>query len=158
MRDCRRICRYLHAPAQHGSDRILKLMNRGYTVAMYDEFVARAREYMPDVSIASDFIVGFPTETEEEFIATKELVQRSRFKNSFIFKYSERPGTKGAEMYADDIPEATKRHRNNELLAIQTQISEEDNLPFLGRQVSVLVEGRSKSAERKVVDAALCNG
>jgi tRNA-2-methylthio-N6-dimethylallyladenosine synthase len=119
MRDCSRICRYLHVPAQHGSDRILKLMNRGYTVGQYDDFVGRARAYMPDVSIASDFIVGFPTETEEEFIATKELVQRSRFKNSFIFKYSPRPGTIAIQRFADDIPEPVKRRRNYELLAVQ---------------------------------------
>src|SRR5688500_4860438 len=88
MRDCERICRYLHVPAQHGSDRVLKLMNRGYTTQQYRDFIARARGYMPDVCIASDFIVGFPTETEEEFEQTKELVRESRFKNSFIFKYS----------------------------------------------------------------------
>src|SRR5206468_2071978 len=93
MRDCPRICRYLHVPAQSGSDRILKLMNRGYTAAEYTDFIARARAYMPDVSIASDFIVGFPTETDEDFAQTVELVRTCRFKNSFIFKYSPRPGT-----------------------------------------------------------------
>src|SRR5439155_4991346 len=73
MRDCPRICRYLHVPAQHGSDRILKLMNRGYTAQQYRDFLARAREYMPDLSVASDFIVGFPTETDEEFEQTRQL-------------------------------------------------------------------------------------
>src|SRR5688500_3712630 len=79
MRDCERICRFLHAPAQHGNDRILKLMNRGYTAQQYIDFVGRAREYMPDVSIASDFIIGFPTETEVEFTQTVELVRQCRF-------------------------------------------------------------------------------
>src|SRR5437773_12349221 len=92
MRDCPRICRYLHAPAQHGSDRILKLMNRGYTSGEYRDFLARAREYMPDVSVASDFIVGFPSETEEEFAQTMQLLRECRFKNSFIFKYYTPPG------------------------------------------------------------------
>src|SRR5688500_20309620 len=90
MRDCGRVCRYLHVPAQSGSDRILKLMNRGYAAGQYSDFIDRARAYMPDVCIASDFIVGFPTETDDEFAMTVELVRRCRFKNSFIFKYSPR--------------------------------------------------------------------
>jgi tRNA-2-methylthio-N6-dimethylallyladenosine synthase len=77
-----------------------------------------------------------------------DLVRESRFKNSFIFKYSERPGTKGAELYADDVPDEVKRRRNNELLALQNQISEEDNHAFLGQELTVLVEGPSKVAER----------
>src|SRR6185369_16721132 len=87
MRDCLRICRYLHVPAQHGSDRILRMLNRGYTSGEYRDFIARAREHMPDVSIASDFIVGFPSETDEEFEQTMQLLRDCRFKNSFIFKY-----------------------------------------------------------------------
>ncbi len=92
MRDCERICRYLHVPAQSGSDRILKLMNRGYTRQQYRDFIDRARAMMPDICIASDFIVGFPTETDEDFQPTVDLVPLCRFKNSFIFKYSPRPG------------------------------------------------------------------
>ncbi len=111
MRDCQRICRYLHVPAQHGSDRILKLMNRGYTRQQYVDFVDRAREYMPDVSIASDFIVGFPTETNEEFDQNVKLIRRCRFKNSFIFKYSPRPGTVAIDRFEDDVPEEAKRRR-----------------------------------------------
>src|SRR5688572_23042729 len=103
MRDCPRICRYLHVPAQSASDRILKLMNRGYTVQQYREFLGRAREYMPDVTVASDFIVGFPTETDEEFEQTIQLVRDCRFKNSFIFKYSPRPGTTAIERFEDDV-------------------------------------------------------
>ncbi len=111
MRDCARICRYLHVPAQHGSDRILKLMNRGYTVQQYRDFVGRARGYMPDVCIASDFIVGFPTETDAEFEQTVDLVRDCRFKNSFIFKYSPRPGTTAIDRFADDAPEPVKKVR-----------------------------------------------
>src|SRR5205085_7414065 len=116
--DCPRICRYLHVPAQSGSDRILKLMNRGYTAGQYTDFIARARDYMPDLCIASDFIVGFPTETDEDFAITVQLVKDCRFKNSFIFKYSPRPGTLAIDRYPDDVPEEIKRRRNNELLAV----------------------------------------
>jgi tRNA-2-methylthio-N6-dimethylallyladenosine synthase len=149
MRDCRRICRYLHVPAQHGSDRILRLMNRGYTAGEYREFVARARNYMPDVSIASDFIVGFPSETEEEFQTCKDLVRECRFKNSFIFKYSPRPGTAAIRRFEDDIPEDVKRRRNNELLAVQAEVCDANNREMVGRSVEVMVEGQSKLVSRR---------
>ena len=102
---------------------------------------------IPHAAVTSDFIVGFCGETEEEFQQTVELVREARFKNSFIFKYSARPGTKAAELYADDVPEAVKRRRNNELLAVQNAISLEDNQPYLGRTVEILVEGPSKVAK-----------
>jgi tRNA-2-methylthio-N6-dimethylallyladenosine synthase len=149
MRDCERICRYLHVPAQHGSDRILKLMNRGYTTQHYRDFIGRAREYMPDLSIVSDFIVGFPTETEEEFEQTKELVRECRFKNSFIFKYSPRPGTVAIDRFTDDVPEDVKRRRNNELLAVQGEICADNNRRMVGKTVQVLVEGESKLVSRQ---------
>jgi tRNA-2-methylthio-N6-dimethylallyladenosine synthase len=149
MRDCERICRFLHAPAQHGSDRILKLMNRGYTAGQYDDFIARARGSMPDVSIASDFIVGFPTETDEEFDQTVELLRRCRFKNSFIFKYSPRPGTVAIERFADDVPEDVKRRRTNELLAAQQQGTAQENRKLVGKTVEVLVVGGSKLVRRQ---------
>jgi tRNA-2-methylthio-N6-dimethylallyladenosine synthase len=149
MRDCPRICRYLHVPAQHGSDRILKLMNRGYTAGAYRDFLVRAREHMPDVCIASDFIVGFPTETEEEFEQTAELVRHCRFKNSFIFKYSPRPGTTAMDRFEDDVPDPVKRRRNNDLLAVQQDVSAEENRRMIGRRVEVLVEGQSKLVSRR---------
>ena len=139
---------YLHVPVQSGSNAVLKRMKRGYTVEEYREMLARTRESIPGVAVTSDFIVGFCGETDEDFQQTVDLVRESRFKNSFIFKYSERPGTKGAELYADDVPEDVKRRRNNELLALQNEISEEDNHAFLGREVTVLVEGPSKAAEK----------
>jgi tRNA-2-methylthio-N6-dimethylallyladenosine synthase len=149
MRDCERICRYLHAPAQHGSDRILKLMNRGYTSGQYREFAARARAYMSDVSIASDFIVGFPTETDEEFDQTLALVRECRFKNSFIFKYSPRPGTVAIERFEDDVPEDVKRYRNSALLAEQQRVCEQLNREMVGQTVDVMVEGESKLVSRR---------
>ncbi len=148
MRDCKRICRYLHVPAQHGNDRILKLMNRGYTVAEYTDFLGRARAYMPDISVASDFIVGFPTETDAEFQQTMDLVKRCRFKNSFIFKYSPRPGTTAIDRFVDDVPEDVKRRRNNDLLAVQQQICGETSREMIGQTVEVMVEGESKLVSR----------
>jgi len=149
MRDCPRICRYLHVPAQHGSDRILKLMNRGYTAQSYRDFIDRARAHMPDICLASDFIVGFPTETDEEAQLTSELIRHCRFKNSFIFKYSPRPGTVAIDRFDDDIPEETKRRRNNELLAVQQEISTQENRKMIGRTVEVMVEGESKLVSRR---------
>jgi tRNA-2-methylthio-N6-dimethylallyladenosine synthase len=146
MRDCRRICRYLHVPVQSGSDRILKMMNRGYTAAQYRDLIDRAREMMPDICIASDFIVGFPTETDGDFAASAEILRYSRFKNSFIFKYSPRPGTTAIDRFSDDVPEEVKRKRNNDLLAVQQAVSVENNREMVGKTVEVLVEGHSKLA------------
>ena len=148
MRDCRRICRYLHIPAQSGSDRILRLMNRGYTSGQYMELIDKAREMMPDICIASDFIVGFPTETEADHEASIELVRRCRFKNSFIFKYSPRPGTPAARRECD-VDDATMRRRNNQLLAVQQEVSADLNRQMIGRSVEVMVEGASKLTGRQ---------
>ena len=144
MRDCDRICRYLHVPAQTGSDRILKMMNRGYTAGQYREFIDRARSIIPDVSLASDCIVGFPTETDADFQQTVQLTRACRFKNSFIFKYSPRPGTTAIDRFTDDVPEEVKRKRNAELLAVQSEVCAESNAAMIGRTVQVLVEGESK--------------
>jgi tRNA-2-methylthio-N6-dimethylallyladenosine synthase len=123
-------------------------MKRGYTVEEYREMMARIREIVPDCAVSSDFIVGFCGETEESFEKSMNLVRECRFKNSFIFKYSPRPGTKADELLLDDVPEAVKRRRNNELLALQNEISEEDNARLIGRDFEVLVEGLSKSARK----------
>jgi len=149
VRDLPKICRYLHVPAQSGSNRILERMKRLYTVEEYREMMARIRETIPDCAVTSDFIVGFCGETEEDFEQTVRLVEDCRFKNSFIFKYSPREGTKGYELYTDDVPEEVKKRRNNDLLAIQNRISEEDNQPFIGREVEILVEGPSKRAAKQ---------
>jgi tRNA-2-methylthio-N6-dimethylallyladenosine synthase len=119
----------------------------------YREMLARTREWIPGAAVTSDFIVGFCGETEADFGLTMDLVRESRFKNSFIFKYSERPGTKGAELNDDDVPDDVKRRRNHELLALQNEISDADNQAFIGQQVTVLVEGPSKSAERQAAHA-----
>jgi tRNA-2-methylthio-N6-dimethylallyladenosine synthase len=149
VRDLPKVSPYLHVPAQSGSNQVLQRMKRGYTVEDYREMYARIMATVPGAAVTSDFIVGFCGETDEDFQETYELVRECRFKNSFIFKYSERPGTKGAELFPDDVPEEVKRQRNHDLLMLQDQISEEDNQPFLGRTVEVLVEGPSKTSLRK---------
>jgi tRNA-2-methylthio-N6-dimethylallyladenosine synthase len=148
VRDLPKCSPYLHVPAQSGSNAVLKRMKRGYTVEEYRDMLSRIRATIPDAAVTSDFIVGFCGETNENFEQTVELVRQSRFKNSFIFKYSERPGTKAPELWPDDVPEDVKRRRNNELLAVQNQVSEEDNQTFIGRTVEVLVEGPSKRSQR----------
>ena len=111
----------------------------------------RIREHVPGCSVSSDFIVGFCGESEESFQKSMDLIRECRFKNSFIFKYSKREGTKAFELFEDDIPDEVKRRRNNEMLDLQNAISEEDNAEFIGRRVKVLVEGPSKSAARRAV-------
>ncbi len=149
VRDLPKCTKYLHVPAQSGSNAVLKRMKRGYSIEEYREMLAKIRDWIPGVAVTSDFIVGFCGETAAEFAATCDVVRESRFKNSFIFKYSERPLTKGAELYRDDISDEIKSRRNNELLAIQNEISEEDNQPFVGRRVEILVEGPSKAARKR---------
>jgi tRNA-2-methylthio-N6-dimethylallyladenosine synthase len=148
VRDLPKCSPYLHVPAQSGSNRMLERMKRGYTVEDYREMLARVHATIPAAAVTSDFIVGFCGETEDDFQATVELVRESRFKNSFIFKYSERPGTKSSQLFPDDVPEEVKRRRNNELLAIQNAISEADQHEFLGRRVEILVEGPSKASQK----------
>jgi tRNA-2-methylthio-N6-dimethylallyladenosine synthase len=128
---------------------MLKRMKRLYTVELYDDMMRRIRETVPDASVSSDFIVGFCGETEAEFAETVELVRWARFKNSFIFKYSPRPGTRAAERFDDDVPEATKRRRNNELLDVQNTVSLEDNAQLVGMRLEVLVEGPSKASRKR---------
>jgi tRNA-2-methylthio-N6-dimethylallyladenosine synthase len=146
MRSLPKVCPYLHVPAQSGCDEMLRRMKRLYTVGFYRDMLARCREKVPGVAISSDFIVGFCGETEQSFERTCDLVRTSGFKNSFIFKYSPRPGTKADELFADDIPEEVKKRRNNDLLAIQSGVSLADHQRFIGQTVEVLVEGPSKNA------------
>jgi tRNA-2-methylthio-N6-dimethylallyladenosine synthase len=155
MRDHPRICRYLHVPGQSGSDRILKLMNRGYTAGEYVEFLDRARAHLhqPEIGrplmISGDFIVGFPTEKDEDFEASCSLLKRARYKNAFIFKYSPRPGTTAFDKLADDVPDAVKRARNSRMLAIQGEVSEELGREQVGLVVEAFVEGLSPRERKK---------
>jgi tRNA-2-methylthio-N6-dimethylallyladenosine synthase len=148
MRDQPRICPYLHIPAQSGSDRVLKAMKRGYTVANYLKLMDLARQYIPDIALAGDFIVGFCGETEEDFQATVDLARRVEYKGLFVFKYSPRPGTTADRSRADDVPNEVKVRRNNDLLAVQAAISLRQKRALIGNTVQVLAEGYSKAARR----------
>lgn len=155
VRDLPKVMKYLHVPAQSGCNEVLKRMKRGYTVEEYREMMQRINEIVPGCAVSSDFIVGFCGETEEAFEKSMQLIRDSRFKNSFIFKYSPRTGTKADELFADDVPDDIKRRRNQEMLELQNQISEEDNAEFIGRRVQILVEGPSKSAARRAAREGL---
>ena len=142
MSDLPKACGYLHFPAQSGSDGVLRRMYRGYTRAKYLALCARARELCPGIELASDLIVGFPGETEAEYQQTRSLVAEVGFKQIYVFKYSPRPGTAAAEL-ADDVPEAEKLRRNNDLLDLHDELSLAANQRFVGREVDVLVDGPS---------------
>lgn len=146
MRDIPQVCAYLHIPAQSGSDAVLKRMRRQYSAARYVELIDRAREYVPGIAIASDFIVGFCGETEVDHEESLKLIARCRFKNIFVFKYSPRPGTVAHKREPDDVPEDVKRRRNMELLTLQEDIASSANQMLIGLTVEVLVEGFSKAA------------
>ena len=148
LRDLPKACKYVHMPAQSGSDAVLKRMRRGYTVARYLSLVDRLRERVPGVEIAGDFIVGFPGETAADFDATLDLSRRVRFQNAFVFQYSPRPGTDAAAM-ADDVPDEEKGRRNRDLLALQEGISREKNAERVGKRLEILVDGPSKNNPRR---------
>lgn len=152
MTNLPKVCHYLHMPAQSGSDKILKAMNRRYTAAQYLDLLDRAQTYVPDIAIAGDFIVGFPGETDEDFQASVTLVQKTSYKNCFIFKYSPRPGTTTDKRLADNVPTEIKQQRNIELLEVQEAISENLSKEFIGKTVKVLVEGLSKKPNLNTKD------
>ena len=138
-----------HVPAQAGSNRVLDAMKRGYTREQYLELVRRVREVVSLAELTSDFIVGFPGETEEDFRLTFDLVGECEFRNSYIFKYSPRPGT-AASGLTDDVPDKTKRRRHKELLDLQREISARRYAALVGTEQEVLVEGASKRDARRM--------
>ena len=142
--ECEKVCKHFHLPVQCGSDRILKQMNRQYTRADYCRLVDYAREKMPDIAFTSDFIVGFPGETEEDFSQTLELLERVRFDSIFSFIYSKRKGTKAAEM-EDFTSDEEKADRFQRMLDLQKQIGIEKYESCIGKRFRVLVEGQGRS-------------
>ena len=143
------ICRCIHLPVQSGSDRMLKLMNRKYTVEWYLGRVDAIRRYLPDCSITTDVIAGFSTETLDDHRATLDLFRRVRYDYAYMFKYSLREGTYAWRHLADDIPDDEKTRRLNEIIALQGEIALENNRLEVGREYEVLVEGEShRSKER----------
>lgn len=155
VRDLPKCSPYLHVPAQSGSDEVLKRMKRGYTVGDYMEMFERIERILPNAAVSSDFIVGFCGETDEDFQKSVKLIERCRFKNSFIFQYSVRGGTKAAERLEDDVPREVKAARNTELLKVQDAIAREDNEKLIGTIAEVLVEGPSKKALKDDPDAVV---
>jgi len=144
MASLRKLCGALHIPPQSGSDRVLKRMARGYTRARYLDVVREFRRRAPEGEVAADFIVGFPGETEEDFEQSVSLVHEVRFQQSFVFRYSPRPGTPSAAHFEDDVPEPVKAARNLRLLKAQEAVSLAKHRALVGGTYEVLVEGPSK--------------
>jgi tRNA-2-methylthio-N6-dimethylallyladenosine synthase len=143
------ICKYIHLPVQSGNSRILKLMNRTYDRPWYMEKIKRVYEIMPDCAISSDVIAGFCTETEEEHAETMSIMEFAQYSMSYMFIYSERPGTPAAKKYADDVLEDVKKRRLNEIVRLQNHISLEHNKKEVGKTFKVLIEGDSKKSDRE---------
>ncbi|HEY5234650.1 MAG TPA: MiaB/RimO family radical SAM methylthiotransferase, partial [Rhabdochlamydiaceae bacterium] len=143
IRDLPSLCEFVHFPMQAGSNRILKKMHRIYTVEQYLEKVTQLREIVPNVSLGTDIIVGFPTETEEEFQQTYHWLKETRYSVAFVYSYSARKGTP-AFRWKDDIPEEVKNDRLHRLLALHEEIASEEKKNMLGTEVEVLVESRNR--------------
>lgn len=142
------ICNYIHLPVQSGNSRVLKLMNRTYDREWYMERVESIYRIIPDCAISSDIITGFCTETEEEHQDTLSMIEFAKYSMSYMFFYSERPGTLAARKYEDDIPLAIKKRRLQEVIALQNKISHEINQKDIGQTFKVLIEGDSKKSDQ----------
>jgi tRNA-2-methylthio-N6-dimethylallyladenosine synthase len=140
------ICKYIHLPVQSGSTKILQLMNRTYTREWYMAKIRRIREVIPDCGISADIIAGFCMETEEDHLETLSLMKFSEYDMSYMFFYSERPGTLAARRYKDDVPEETKRSRLSEIIKLQNQLSLASNKKDIGKTFIVLIESESKKS------------
>lgn len=143
------ICKYIHLPVQSGSTRLLQLMNRTYTREWYLSKVARIREIMPEASISTDIIAGFCTETEEDHQDTMNIMKEVNYDYSYMYFYSERPGTLAAKRYEDDIPEEVKKRRLQEIVDVQWILSNESNKKDVGKIFEVLIEGDSKKSDQE---------
>jgi tRNA-2-methylthio-N6-dimethylallyladenosine synthase len=143
------ICNYIHLPVQSGNSRILKLMNRTYDREWYMERVDAIYRIIPDCAISSDMIAGFCTETEEEHQDTLSMIQYAKYSMSYMFFYSERPGTPAAKKFVDDIPEEIKKRRLQEIVDAQMNMSLEVNTRDIGKVFRVLIEGDSKRSDQE---------
>lgn len=144
------VCKHIHLPVQSGSNRILKLMNRKYTREWYLDRVAAIRRIIPECAITTDIFVGYCSETEEEHKESLSLMRECRYDSSFMFKYSERPGTYASKHLPDDIPEEVKIRRLNELISLQNELSAECNRLCEGKEYEVLLEGVSKRSREQL--------
>ena len=148
--DMPNVCKHIHLPVQSGSDRILKLMNRKYTREWYLDRVAAIRRIIPDCGLSTDIFVGYHSETEEDHQLSLSLMREVGYDSAFMFKYSERPGTYASKHLPDDVPEEEKIRRLNELIALQTEISAQQNKKDEGKEFDVLVEGFSKRSRQQL--------
>lgn len=144
------VCKHIHLPVQSGSDRILRLMNRKYTREWYLDRVAAIRRIIPDCGLSTDIFVGYHSETEEDHQLSLSLMREVGYDSAFMFKYSERPGTYASKHLPDDVPEEEKIRRLNELIALQTEISAQQNKKDEGKEFDVLVEGFSKRSREQL--------
>jgi len=147
MRDYPNICKYIHLPVQSGSTRLLQLMNRTYTREWYLSKIKRIKEIMPDCAVSSDIIAGFCTEEEQDHLETLDVMKQSAYEFSYMFVYSERPGTLAAKRYEDNVDMVTKKRRLNEIVAMQNNLSYESNKKDVGKFFEVLIEGNSKRSD-----------
>jgi tRNA-2-methylthio-N6-dimethylallyladenosine synthase len=141
------ICKSIHLPVQSGSNRILELMGRSYTSEQYLERIATIRRIIPTCSISTDLIVGFCTETEKDHRQTLSLMRHAAYDQAFMFRYSERPNTKAARRLTDNVSDAVKTRRLSEIIAMQNVLSQQSKLPYVGKELEVLVEGESKKSK-----------
>ena len=156
IRDVPKVVEYLHLPVQSGSDRILARMHRGYTVARYLELIDEIKGTVPDIALSTDIIVGFPGETDADFAATVDIVERVAYDNAFVFRYSRRPGTPAADM-SDQVPDAVKAARNAVLLEVSGRVAAQRSRRLAGRVLPVLVDGVSRKDAREVSGRTRCN-
>ena len=145
------VCKHIHLPVQSGSDRILKLMNRKYTREWYLDRVAAIRRIIPDCGLSTDIFVGYHSETEEDHQLSLSLMREVGYDSAFMFKYSERPGTYASKHLPDDVPEEEKIRRLNELIALQTEISAQQNKKDEGKEFDVLLEAFSKRSRDQLM-------
>lgn len=144
------VCKHIHLPVQSGSNRILKLMNRKYTREWYLDRVAAIRRIIPDCGLSTDIFVGYCSETEEDHQLSLSLMKECGYDSAFMFKYSERPGTYASKHLPDDVPEETKIHRLEELIALQNELSATSNQKCIGKEYEILVEGVSKRSREQL--------
>jgi len=156
IRDVPKVVEYLHLPVQSGSDRVLTRMHRGYTVARYLELIDEIKGTVPDIALSTDIIVGFPGETDADFAATVDVVERVAYDNAFVFRYSRRPGTPAADM-PDQVPDAVKAERNAVLLEVAGRVAAQQSRRLAGRVLPVLVDGVSRKDAREASGRTRCN-
>lgn len=156
MAEHKNICKYIHLPVQSGSDRILKLMNREYTIKHYSWIIEKAKELMPGIGLSTDIIAGFPTETDDDHKMTLDLLEEVKYDGAFMFAYSPRENTK-AYKYLDDIPYEIKQKRLEEIIELQRKISLKINKELIGKEKEILIETTSKKSPDFLMGRTDCN-